>query len=254
MLNITEWWKTFHVMEMADLFLDRKNPEQLQASVDFLRKKLLLNSGDRVFDQCCGVGTLSFELAKAGVVAVGADLCQAYIERANQIATQTGLSCQFVCEDAFSYVPTTSCHAAFNWYSSYGYASTDAQNEEMLHRAYEALEPGGMYALDVPNYPGVLRNFQYHLVRTGQSDGKEVTCVRESQVDWGSGQLKQVWKWFVEGAPVDTRHSALRLYWPHQIREALLRVGFVDIEMFGEVDCRALDLDSPRLILVARKS
>lgn len=239
-------------MEMADLFLDRKDPQQLAKSVDFLVKHLELGPGDRVFDQCCGVGTVSFALAKQGVAAIGVDLCSAYIEAAQKEDAES-FDCEFHCEDAFVYRTETPCDGAFNWYSSYGYADSEQQNHQMLRRAFESIKPGRRYALDVPHFAGVMRQFQFHLVRHGVSQGRQVTCIRESQIDWESGQLKQNWQWLVEGSTVDQRQSALRLYWPHQIREGLQEVGFTDVEMFGGTDGSALTLDSPRLILVARK-
>ena len=248
-----DWWKSFHVIEMADLFLQRSTDEELRETVAFLSEQLELTRGKRVYDQCCGVGTLSLELAKANINAVGADLCEVYIQRAKQDAESQNASCEFVCDDAFSFVPTLPCDATFNWYSSFGYASSDQRNESMLQRAFESLKPGGMFAMDVPNFPSLIRNFQFHLVRHGQSNGRDVTCLRESKIDWETGQLKQTWKWFSDNSAVVTRNSELRLYWPHQIQEMLWRVGFRQIRMLGDIDERSLDFDSPRLILIARR-
>ena len=253
MSNEEDWWKSFHVVEMADLFLTRSDPDELTASVQFLAEELELDNGAWVYDQCCGTGTVSLELAKKGMNAVGADLCEIYIQRAQEESANQGLNCQFHCEDAFKFLPSHSVQGVFNWYSSYGYAGSDSRNQEMLCRAFECLKGNGKFALDVPNFPGVVKNFQYHLVRSGVSEGREVTCVRESQLDWKAGRLRQTWNWFVEGRKVDKRYSALRLYWPHQIVEALTEVGFAEIQMYGGIDKRPLKLDSPRLILVARK-
>ncbi len=248
-----DWWSTFHVMEMADLFLERSSPQELEETVDFLMDQLSLSSGMRVYDQCCGIGTLTHELAKQGLAAIGTDLCEMYIDRAKQTGSELNQECQFFCADAFEFVPDAPCHAAFNWYSSFGYARHDDRNQEMIQRAWDCLAPGGKFAMDVPNFPGLIRNFQFHLVRSGQSAGREVTCVRESQIDWSSGQLKQKWQWISADAPIVIRESALRIYWPHQIADMLLSVGFVDIKMYGDLDRSKLKMDSPRLILIATR-
>jgi hypothetical protein len=145
------------------------------------------------------------------------------------------------------------CDGVFNWYSSFGYADSDAGNREMLQRAFESLRPGGRFALDVPNLPGLLRGFQRHLVRHGQSNGKSVTLIRESSVNLVDGLLEQTWTWLVENESPVERHSALRLYLPHHIREMSEQCGFENVRFFGSVDRDPLVLDSPRLICVAER-
>lgn len=239
--------------EMADLFLERSCQQELAATVAFLTRQLELFPGCQVYDQCCGIGSLSLELSRQQIHVTGADLCSAYIERAVENARAEKLGCQFFCADAFDFVPTTQCDGAFNWYSSFGYSDSDQRNLSMLQRAFESLRPGGMYALDVPNFVGLIRGFQKHLVRRGESNGRQVTCVRESRLNLRKGTLEQTWDWIVEGRPNDRRTSALRIYLPHQIAEMLAAAGFCSIQLFGGLDKRELQLDSPRLIALARR-
>ena len=252
MTNNNDWWRSFHVIEMADLFLDRPRI-QVDQTTDFLMEALALKRGDHVFDQCCGIGTVALNFARQNLRATGVDLCQAYIDRAIETQQQEDLACEFFCDDGFTFVPGETCDAAFNWYSSFGYSDNDDRNQTMIQRAFECLKPGGRYALDIPNLPSLLRGFQHHIVKTGQSNGRDVTCVRHSNINLEQGLLEQTWQWFAEGQPVDRRCSALRLYMPHQVSEMLLRVGFESIQQLGSVDGQPLSIDSPRLILIARK-
>ncbi len=247
-----DWWQSFHVIEMADLFLDRPQIE-VDQTTDFLVKALRLKKGDLIFDQCCGVGTLALDFARKDFRAIGVDLCQIYIDRAIATKVEKDLACGFFCDDGFTFVPDETCDGVFNWYSSFGYAHDDQRNQSMLQRAFDCLKPGGFYALDIPNLPNLLRDFQYHLVKTGQSSERAVTCMRHSNINLEKGLLEQTWQWFVEGQAVDLRHSKLRLYLPHQVGEMLQQVGFEKIEQLGGIDGQPLTIDSPRLILIARK-
>lgn len=250
--NHADWWREFHVAEMADLFLERTEGE-LNQTIEFLSETLQLRPGDRVYDQCCGVGTLSVALAKkSGVSVVGADLCEVYIDRARRDAASADAACEFHCDDAFTFVPDP-CAGVFNWYSSFGYADSDSRNAQMFECAFRTLVSGGWLALDVPNFPGIIRGFQRYLVRSGECDGRHVTCVRESVLNLEHGRLEQTWSWLAAGEPVSRRYSALRLYWPHQIAEMLATAGFEDVRMFGGIDETPLGMDSPRLICIARK-
>ncbi|MEM7479388.1 MAG: methyltransferase domain-containing protein, partial [Planctomycetota bacterium] len=157
----SDWWKTFHVPEMGDVLLERSN-EQLDLTVQFLARELGVGEGEHVFDQCCGIGSLSIPLAKAGIKVTGCDQFEPYIERARQDAAiqlpEPSLTI-FHSADAFFFKPKESCDAGFNWYSSFGYAPEDTTNQKMLQRAFDALKPGGRFALDIPQLseaaPGV---------------------------------------------------------------------------------------------------
>lgn len=249
----TDWWEVFHVPEMADLFLVRSDADELQATLEFLSSELALTAGARVYDQCCGIGSLSIALSRVGYVVTGADLCDFFIQRAIRDAGRAEVNCRFHEADAFEFVPDDACNGVFNWYSSFGYADSDARNRQMLQRAFESLLPGGRYALDVPNLPGVLRGFQRYMVRRGESAGRAVTLIRESNINIHVGLLEQKWTWLVEGQPPVERRSALRLYLPHQIRELLEQCGFENVRFFGDIHHEPLTIDSPRLICVAEK-
>ncbi|MCA9040820.1 MAG: class I SAM-dependent methyltransferase [Planctomycetaceae bacterium] len=247
------WWETFHVIEMADIFLQRDSQEEIDTTVDFLIRELNLPAEANVYDQCCGTGTLSLELSRLGRNAYGADLCELYIERAREDAASNKLSSRYEVADAFQYIPPEACNGVFNWYSSFGYASDDSMNQRMLNCAFEALIPGGRFALEMLNFTGVLRNFQRCMVRRGISKGKSVTCVRESEINLSRGLLQQKWTWITEGQPEVVRNSALRMYYPWQIKEMLEIAGFIEIELYADLAKQPLCIDDSRLIVTASK-
>ena len=54
---MSEWWQSLYDDTFADFYLVPRDDAELQATLAFLRHRLDLKPGDRVFDQCCGVGT-----------------------------------------------------------------------------------------------------------------------------------------------------------------------------------------------------
>lgn len=248
------WWDGFYHDLLAEVLLVREDGAELEATLAFLTERLELAPGQRVFDQCCGIGSLTLPFAERGLEAIGADLSAVYIERAQAEAARRGVNARFACADAFTWLPEAPCDAAFNWYSSFGYARTDAQNLEMLKRAFEALKPGGRFALDVPNMAGLIRHFQPVLLKRREVEGVgEVVLVRESELDLARGQLNQVWTWVLpDGARREDR-SALRLYLPHRIGAMLEACGFEEVAFCAGVDGRALTADTLRCIVTARR-
>ena len=133
-----EWWKQFHIPEMADVLLARSDAE-VATLLEFLQRELNLGPCDHIFDQCCGSGSLAIPLASAGFQVTGCDLFEPYINRAIADSADHISPPRFVCADAFTFVPDEPCDAVINWYTSFGYAADDAQNSEMLIRAFESL-------------------------------------------------------------------------------------------------------------------
>jgi SAM-dependent methyltransferase len=208
-----------------------------------------------VFDQCCGAGHLSIALAQNGATSIGVDLCGDYIRRGKQRCIELDLQdrCRLEIADAYQYVASQPCDLAINWYSSFGYAMSDAQNAQMLDRAYESLTPGGHLLLDTPSFPGILRRFQKHMVQRGQVRQREVLLIRTSEFDLVSGRFNQCWEWWKGDSGPIVRHSSLRLYWPHEIREMLEGAGFTAVTMYGHIDSSPLTVDSPRAIFAAMR-
>lgn len=235
------WWAQLYDLDLADVMLER---EEVGPTLHFLTSVLHLRAGDRVFDQCCGVGSLSRPLAEMGYEVEGWDLIPAYIERARSRPSRAA----FVVADAFEH-RAEPCAAGFNWWTSYGYAPTRADNRRMLERAFTSLRSGGRFALDFMNVPGVLRGFRPEVVveRGG------VRIVRRSRLDLEQGRLHKLWRFEGPEDQVREQASEVLLLHPWELREDFLRVGFTEIRLFGDEDASELESDSPRCIVVGVK-
>ena len=249
----TQWWEFLYDEYLAEVLLVRSDQDELDRTVRFLVETLKLSGDDRVFDQCCGIGSLSIPLARAGLSVVGVDQAEIYIARARTAVDPALVTAEFVVGDAFEYVPNTLCDAAFNWWTSFGYADTDANNIRMLCRAYESLRPGGRFALDFLNLPGVLRKFQPHVVTRRNTPMGEIVLVRETQISPDDGFMKKTWTYFMPDGKRKESASRLRLYMPHQIAAMLRTAGFSEIELLGGISGEPLGLDSSRCIAIATR-
>ena len=246
------WWAALYDDWLAEQLLVRGESE-VQAELAFLTERLGLSAGTRALDQCCGIGSLSLPLAARGVEVVGVDQAAGYVARAERDARARGLPASFFAADAREFVPGARVHGAFNWWTSFGYSESDDDNARMLARAFEALVPGGRFALDTMNVPGVLRSFQRDVALRKQTPRGEVLLLRESSIDLARGMMDKRWTYFV-GDRLEVEHrSSVRLYLPDAVATMLRGVGFTDVELLGSTAGEALALDSPRLIALARR-
>lgn len=250
--NGSHWWESFYEDTPFELYLTRHNQAEVDDTIKFLTEKLHLTPGARIFDQCCGLGSMSIPLALAGFALVGVDLCGKYIKAAQTQAAEKGLtSTQFFQGDACSFVPSESCDAAFNWYTSFGYYPDDDNNRKMLERAFEALKPGTRFALDFANFQHIVHDFKPSLTSSLDSPEGKITIVRECTLE--DGIMKQHWTFTMPDGRELVHNSELRAYMPADVERLFSEAGFVEVETFGNIDGEPLDDDSPRCIVVGRR-
>ncbi|CAN5219373.1 hypothetical protein BH11CYA1_BH11CYA1_34870 [soil metagenome] len=264
MSNIKQpaWWQSFYDDTPFELYMVRSNAAELEESIAFLREKLHLTAGATIFDQCCGFGAMSIPLAERGFRMVGADLCKKYIamakrELATKAASRTAkkakLNATFTVADAFNFVPRLACDAAFNWYTSFGYADDDEQNMKMVARAFAALKPGAYYALDFLNMPMIMQAFKTSMSTTLHSPQGDIVQTRQCSFDLYRGTMDQHWTWAMPDGKQLNQESTLRAYMPCDLVAMFKKVGFVDVKLYGSTDGSPLTADSGRCIVVARK-
>lgn len=247
------WWKSFYDDTPFYLYLERNDPAELEATLRFLTNVLQVSPGDRLFDQCCGMGSVSIPLAKRGYRMVGVDLCDGFIKRANGDIAGGALEAEFYVGDAFEFVPEEPCDGAFNWYTSFGYSAKDSENIRMLQRAYASLKPGAWFALDFLNAPMIRNNFQPTMVRKLDTPDGEIVITRNCEIDEETDLMKQVWNWQMpDGRKIETP-STLRLYTPGQLVRLFERAGFTNVKLYGNLEGDPRSDRSPRCICVGRR-
>jgi SAM-dependent methyltransferase len=252
--TLADWWRSFYDDLPFDLLLQAEDRD-IDEPVQFIKERLKISGGSLLFDQCCGMGSLSLPLARAGVHVVGVDLCAKFIEAAKEKAVAENLAnCNFEQGDAFAF-KANNCDAAINWWTSFGYGVSDAQNKLMIDRAFDSLRDGGHFALDFPNMANVINKFESYKKRQNKfvKDGQEVVLERESSLDLIGGYLKQVWKYnFADGTSSESR-SSVRLYLANRLVQLFEESGFVNMEVFGDTKGNPLGLDSDRCIIIGKK-
>ncbi len=243
------WWAELYDDALADLLLERVDEAATARTIAFLRRVLAVEPGDRVLDQCCGIGSLAVPFAREGFELMGVDQAAGYIDRAIKAARAAKVDARFFIGDAFTWRPERMCNAGFNWWTSFGYAARDADNAKMLKRAADAIVPDGRFALDFINVPQVLRAFQ----PTVTVERAGIALTRETTLDLAAGTMHKTWRYTLPDGTTPIRTSTLRMYMPSQLVELLRSSGFDDIELFGDEDGSPLTIDSPRCIAVAVK-
>lgn len=239
------WWSELYDDDVARLLFDRHDPAEQAWLAGRIADLLELEPGDRVLDQCCGTGAIATHLADRGHAVVGVDQAASYVREARRRIPGAELHCA----DASDFVADPRCAAGFNWNTSFGYHPTDEDNQRMLRAAFESLEPGGRFALDFMNIPGVMRNFQAVMV----DHHGELHLIRRTIVELATGTMWKKWTFVHPGRETATRETAVKMYMPHQLVGLMKGAGFADIELYGGPDREELTIQSMRCVAVGRR-
>jgi SAM-dependent methyltransferase len=130
--------------------------------IEWLREKLNLQAGSRLFDVTCGPGLYAVEFARQGCAVTGLDFSPASIAYARDLALSEGVAarCDFVEQD-IRQMGKTYRGAAFDAASFlYGQLAvfTRAEAQTMLGQIAGALRPGGRLVVELLNQDRVDKN------------------------------------------------------------------------------------------------
>ncbi len=220
---------------------------ETKREVSSLLRMLRLRSGARIFDVPCGFGRHSVELARRGFQVIGMDISPGLLALARETAAAKGVTVEFCLGDMRRLEYRQRFDLVLNLFTSFGYFG-DADDLEVLRKFRRALRPRGRLVLHLRNREWVLGNFQ---PRSRVRMGEYVVTLRQSfafrtsvlTMEWTARRGRRLWR----------GTNNLRLYSCHELLRMLKRAQFSSINFFGDLRGGPLALDSPWLVLLARR-
>ncbi|MBN1942079.1 MAG: class I SAM-dependent methyltransferase [Phycisphaerae bacterium] len=244
----SRWYETFFGGLYTQV-LGGENPEGRAAEESRMIKKVLrLRKGRRVLDCPCGMGRISFNLAKLGLDITGADLTALYIRRARKRAKEQKLDIPFLRCDMRELPFENEFDAVVNWFTSFGYFD-EAGNLQAARVAFAALKPGGKFLIEMINKSWLIPRFR-------DKDDNTVNGVRIiSRNHWDAKNSRVCNTWtFIKGKKRETHRFSHVLYTAPQLRSLLRQAGFRDVQFLGRPPLGRFTRHSKRMIAIATKS
>jgi SAM-dependent methyltransferase len=201
----------------------------------------------RVLDVPCGFGRHSLALARRGFHVTGVDVSETELGRARERARAAGLALTLLRQDMRDLEFLGEFDLLVNLFSSIGFFADD-EDQLLLERFWNALRSGGTLVLDTHNRDHIVRHFApeetYRL-----PDGRTVRI--RNRLDLTTSRV--LGEWWLEDEGRLFGQLETRLYAGHELYRMLRPARWSTVELFGGLDGRRFELDSPRLVLVARK-
>lgn len=242
-------WDEFYDQLYAELFLKRSD-EELKQPVDFLKKTAGI--AGPIFDQGCGIGSLSGALARNGSVVVGVDRRVSYVSMAR--SDNTDCPAYFAAADYSRpvFAPET-FGSAVNWWTSFGHSPDDATNQAVLNETHRVLKQKGLYVLDYSNMARLHYDFERKRQKQRTDDqGRTWTVTRETELT--DRMTRETWTLQRDDQTI-TRTGGIRRYEHEDLKAMLNEAGFECLNLYGDYHGSDYDEQSAeRCIVVAQKA
>jgi len=222
--------------------VERTDPE-----VEFVAEMLAdrIAPGGLVLDLACGQGRHAIPLAARGYRIIGLDY-QLHLLRKAKEAEGEGVF--FVRGDMRRLPFPETFDAVVNLFTAFGYFS-DEENARILCEVARVLRPGGWLVLDVANRDALIRNAQPRSWKR-LPDGSLV--LSEWTWDVATGRYTH-WQLLLGDQDRRSFMHSVRVYTCTELTALLGNAGLTVVARHGGFRGEALNLDAPRLIMIARK-
>ncbi|MBS3780990.1 MAG: class I SAM-dependent methyltransferase [Candidatus Thermoplasmatota archaeon] len=249
-LNMGRWfedesfWEEFKQILFSEERI-KKTPYQVDRFIELLD----LKRGDKILDQCSGIGRHSLELARRGYEVTGVDITGKYLKEAREKAENEGLNIEFVQADIRDFKRDNFYDACINFYTSFGYSEDEDENIKAIENVHSSLKPKGKFLLDVMGKEVLDEIYtDEDLWRLDDGYFLEKRKIRDDL-----DMLESKWKFIKDNGEVKEHKFMYKLYTEEEIRKLLKEVGFEEINIYGDLDGSRYGKQASRLIAVAQK-
>ena len=201
-----------------------------------------------VLDLCCGPGRHAAEFARRGFRVTGVDRSPFLLARAREHAQIAGSSVEWVMEDMRSFVRPAAFDLACSLFTSFGYFEDEKDDLTVLRNLHQSLKPGGVLIMEALGKERLARVFQ-PAICSQLGDGS--ILLQRPQLLNDCCRVRSEWTLIKNGRTRTTTFEHT-VYSGRELKDRLLLCGFHEVQLFGDLQGSAYNLDAARLVAVAR--
>ncbi len=223
-----------HLSQEHDLASRRS--ETIDQQVEWIFSSVLGSRPARVLDLACGPGLYAYRLARQDCEYVGIDFSPASIRHAKEIAAAEHLSCTFLHADVRDGLFGEDFDLVMMIYGQFNVFQRD-QGLEILKKAHKALNPGGALLLEVQTLEQIQKSGEegpsWYSAQSGLFSAEPHLVLQENF--WDADARASTTRFSIIDAKtstVSTYALSNEAYTEHEIEDALVSVGFNNIERF----------------------
>ncbi len=238
-----EFWQRF-----GPLMFSESQFSEAAEQVSLIRQRLGLDRG-AVLDLGCGPGRHALPLARAGLAVTAVDTSGHLLSQLAARAESERLDLETLQADMRTFQRSEAYEAVLLMWTSFGYFDDEQDHARVLDCAHASLKPGGRLLIDVVGLETLCRDLEP--VHCTEYDDGRLLIERPVLVDAGA-RLENEWL-LIDGDRVDRRTWSHRVWSASELTRLIEANGFEVASVDGDFDGSPYDLESDRLIVIARR-
>jgi SAM-dependent methyltransferase len=242
------WWQKYFDEHYLKVYKELE--KETSREVESIVKMMDLKPKAKILDLCCGYGRHSIEFAQRGLKVTGYDLSDFFIQKAKKDSLDLGLEIEFVKGDMRKLPFDRQFDAVVNIFTSFGFFDRELDDLKVTRGVSRALKKGGLFLLDLKNREYLIRNFQ----RRRWRQEEDFIMLEDNFLDLFTSRWELTRTLLFGNGRKKENSFSLRMYTFTEILNLLKRSGFILESVYGDFDFREYSLDSPRMILISRKT
>lgn len=244
------WYERDTLWESLEgIMFNQQRLTNAPAEVENMIKLLDITASSQVLDLCCGIGRHTLEFARRGFAITGVDRTAAYLKKAKKQAGQERLGIEFIQSDMRDFKRPGSFDIVLNLFTSFGYFEDPEDDRKVIENIYESLKPGGKALLEMMGKEVLARIFRER--DWGEEDGHLLLQERKLSQNWGWIEVR--WILIKDNRRIEHNMSH-RLYSAVELSALLAKVGFSNIQVYGDLEGNEYNQQAKRLLMIAQKA
>lgn len=237
----------FSVDDYMYFYSDYLTHERSNSETAYAVRLLEMDRPMDVLDLACGFGRIANRLALLGHKVTGVEYQEGFLAIARADARRNRLNVDYRQGDMRAIDFQAQFDRVLMMFNSFGYFPEE-ENLLVLQKVSRALRPDGLLGFDIANRDGLLNDFHAHYV----SEKDDNLLINRFSFDVLTGRLHNQRIIIRDGQRKD-RPFSIRLYSVTEMRSVLAQVGLEMQAVYAEWDGSPLQMDSPAMVVVAKK-
>lgn len=239
-----DWFINWFDSPYYHTLYQNRDEAEAHGFIDQLLGELAPKPHSRILDLACGRGRYARYLAGKGYEVTGVDLSPGSINYALQFERE---NLSFFIHDMRSLFRTNYFDFIFNFFTSFGYFSSEKEDIDVLKNIAKGLKPGAFFVLD-------FFNSQFVRSRLLGEDTKIINGIRFDIKKWINGSFVFKSIDIEDNGRLFHFEEKVRLYEWQDFQRLFEQAGLLIEKIYGSYQLQPFDnTQSPRIILVSRK-
>jgi len=240
----TEWFEDWFDSKYYHILYKDRNLTEAEAFIDNLLMVLKPSKKANILDLACGKGRYSIHLAKKGFNVTGVDLSLQSIKKARLSETD---NLSFFTHDMRETFRDNSFDYIFNFFTSFGYFTTEEDHLKTLKGIKEGLKKNGTFVIDFFNAHQVIANLKAREQKT--VNGIKFIIRRKVKDGYIHKRIR-----FEDKGKIYVHTEKVRAFVKADFKKMFKKVGLEIVDIYGDYNIGKYNKKtSSRLILVVKK-